>query len=94
MNQILKNVLHVAEEVAVKAVPGAGLVDSGVHAIIDHRVEAGVITVATGAVELINQVKGVDIADSDLFNTGLSEMASGLAKVKRSLKVTDPQVQM
>lgn len=93
MNQILKNVLLVAEDIAKKSVPGAGLVDDGIHAIVDHKVQSGAISVAVGAVQLIENIKGVDIADSVLFNTGLSEMAAGLSKIRASLKVTDPVVQ-
>lgn len=86
MNKTLQSVLLVAEQIGRNAIPGGGLIDDGVHAIIDKKVSVGAVSAAEGALLLIEEMKGVDIADNAQFNQGVSLIATGLELVKRSLK--------
>lgn len=88
MNNILKAILQVGEAVAVKAVPGASLVDSAVHGIVDHStsVDDSILDAAEGAIQVIEGIKGADIADEVKFRAGIATLEAGFKLVKESLK--------
>lgn len=88
MNNILKAVLQVGEAVAIQAVPGAKLVDAAVHGIVDHSKspEDGILDAAEGAIQVIEGIKGTDIADEVKFRAGIATLEAGFKLVKDSLK--------
>jgi len=90
MNAILKGILLTAETVAVKSIPGADAVDSGVRAVVAHNVPSGILDAAEGAIKVIEAFKEADIADETLFRAGVLDLESGVDKIKRALKSTSP----
>jgi len=88
MNKILKSLLQVGESVAVTAVPGAAAVDAGVKALIRHD-SSGALDVASGAIQVIEGIKEVDIADEQMFRSGVAMLEQGFKLVHDSLKHKD-----
>ncbi len=90
MNKILKNMLQVAEAIAVNSVPGGQVVDTAVHNIVEHKgdKDSNILDAAEGAIQVIEGIKGTDIADEVKFRAGCATLEAGFKLVRESLKVS------
>lgn len=89
MNAILKNILQVAEVVAASSVPGGQVVDKAIHGIVEHKgsTDENILDAAEGAIQVIEGIKGTDIADEVKFRAGVATLEAGFKLVRESLRV-------
>lgn len=87
MNDALKNILKVAEAVAAASVPGGQIVDSAVHGIVASHGKSDVayLDAAEGAIQVIEGIKGEDIADEVQFRAGVATLEAGFKLIRGSL---------
>lgn len=90
-SDVFKVIGKVAEQVAVGFVPGGAMIDKGIHVAIDEhkskteRVD-GVLDAAQGAIQAIEAIDGVEIADEIGFRAGCGLVEQGLQMIHGSLR--------
>lgn len=92
MNRILKRILLTAKDVALdaasEAVPGSGVLISGVQKLLDKddtNNSAAIAELESGTVAAISALKGADVLDAALLAEGITEIEAGFKKIKKSV---------
>lgn len=92
MNDRLKNILKIVESVAAASVPGGQMVDGAVHQIIASKgkSDSGYLDAAQGAIQVVEEIDGEDIADEMQFRTGVAMVEAGIKMIRGALKSGRP----
>jgi 6,7-dimethyl-8-ribityllumazine synthase len=92
MNKILKQVLMTAKDIALDtathAVPGAGVVISGVTKMFDKdktNNTDGLMEIESGVIASINAIKQTDMIDPAMVAEGIKELQSGFDKIRKGI---------
>lgn len=93
MNNILKQILLVAKDVATESVgrviPGSQLVVSGIQKLLDKEDEnnsSAINELEMGVLSVLNDLKPELIRDDVAFAEGIVELEKAFKKVKNSIK--------
>lgn len=94
MNPVVKAILQGVEAVGVQvAGPGGAIIDGTVHAIVDHHGhvdDENAIDAAAAAIQVVEHLKGTDIADEVQFRMGCLMAETAFKTIKASLKPSPP----
>lgn len=89
MNKVLSAILKSAESIAVQTVPGAGIVDASVKAVISakdsgSKIDAA-LDAAEGAIQAAESISGVQIADELKFREGAALVEAGIKQMHEAI---------